>query len=265
TTIKMLTGILHPTVGEARVAGFSPQRERTRVAARIGAVFGQRTQLWWDLPLRDSIELLAAMYDVSPERYRAQMQRLDAVLGIGELLAKPVRKLSLGQRMRADLAAALLHDPAVLFLDEPTIGLDVIAKERVRTFLQELRREAGVTILLTTHDLNDIEQLCERVLVINHGRLVFDGTTRHLRGTAGVPSVLTLEYAAPPAPEAGAPFQVLEREGSRLVIGFDRARQPAGEVIAALSRFGEVRDVHIDEPDLEEIIRRLYAAGARPA
>ncbi len=176
TTIKMLTGILTPSGGRLRVAGIDPSRERTRLAHRIGVVFGQRTTLWWDLPLRDSYRLMHRMYRIPDRRYRENLDRCVELLDLGELLEVPVRQLSLGQRMRGDIAAALLHDPEVLYLDEPTIGLDVVSKAKVRQFLKELNAERGTTILLTTHDLTDIEQLCRRVMVIDHGRLMYDGS-----------------------------------------------------------------------------------------
>ncbi|WP_148668004.1 ATP-binding cassette domain-containing protein, partial [Streptomyces sp. WAC05950] len=175
TTIKMLTGILTPSGGRLRVAGIDPARERVRLAQRIGVVFGQRTTLWWDLPLKDSYGLMRRMYRVPRARFEENLERCVDRLDLAELLDVPVRQLSLGQRMRGDIAAALLHDPDVLYLDEPTIGLDVVSKAKVRGFLRQLNEERGTTVLLTTHDLQDIEQLCERVMVIDHGRLMYDG------------------------------------------------------------------------------------------
>ncbi|GAA3804208.1 hypothetical protein GCM10022226_25020 [Sphaerisporangium flaviroseum] len=184
TTIKMLTGILSPTTGRIRVAGLDPSRRRTALARRIGVVFGQRTMLWWDLPLKDSFTLIRHLYKVDPVRHRNRLAELCDVLDLGGFLDKPVRQLSLGQRMRGDIAAALLHDPAVLVLDEPTIGLDVVSKAAVRGFLRRLNAERGTTVLLTTHDLGDIERLCRRVMLIDHGSLAFDGTVEELRATA---------------------------------------------------------------------------------
>lgn len=181
TTIKMLTGILTPTSGEITCNGFVPYRDRTRYVATIGVVFGQRTQLWWDIAVVESFKLLKEIYGVSDAEYRARMALFDKVLGIEAYLHQPVRKLSLGERMRCDLAASLIHRPPLLFLDEPTIGLDVVAKANVREFLQEINRVEGTTVLLTTHDLSDIETLCRRVIVIDHGRLLFDGQLASLR------------------------------------------------------------------------------------
>jgi ABC-2 type transport system ATP-binding protein len=175
TTIKMLTGILVPTSGLVRVAGVVPYEQRTRNAANIGVVFGQRSQLYWDLPLIESFELLRAIYGIPRERYRANLDHFVALLEMGDFLGTPVRQLSLGQRMRGDFAAAMLHDPKVVFLDEPTIGLDVVAKESIRTFIAEVNRERGTTFILTTHDLADVERLCRRIVLIDDGRLIFDG------------------------------------------------------------------------------------------
>lgn len=184
TTIKMLCGILTPTSGKVRVAGLDPSRRRTTLARRIGVVFGQRTTLWWDLPLLDSFELIRHLYKVERAAFTARLAELTETLDLGEFLRTPVRQLSLGQRMRGDLAAALLHAPDVLVLDEPTIGLDVVSKASIRDFLQRLNAERGTTVLLTTHDLGDIERLCRRVMLIDHGRLQFDGTLDDLMATA---------------------------------------------------------------------------------
>jgi ABC-2 type transport system ATP-binding protein len=184
TTIKMLCGILTPTSGSVRVAGLDPSRRRTTLARRIGVVFGQRTTLWWDLPLRDSFELIRHLYRVDRADFAARLDELTQTLDLGGFLRTPVRQLSLGQRMRGDLAAALLHAPDVLVLDEPTIGLDVVSKASIRDFLLRLNAERGTTVLLTTHDLGDIERLCRRVMLIDHGRLAFDGTLDDLMATA---------------------------------------------------------------------------------
>ncbi|NJP88203.1 ATP-binding cassette domain-containing protein [Nonomuraea sp. FMUSA5-5] len=184
TTIKMLCGILTPTSGTVRVAGLDPSRRRTTLARRIGVVFGQRTTLWWDLPLRDSFELIRHLYRIDRAAFAARLDELTDTLDLGAFLRTPVRQLSLGQRMRGDLAAALLHAPDVLVLDEPTIGLDVVSKASIRDFLLRVNAERGTTVLLTTHDLGDIERLCRRVMLIDHGRLAFDGTLDDLMATA---------------------------------------------------------------------------------
>jgi ABC-2 type transport system ATP-binding protein len=185
TTIKMLIGILVPSAGRVRVDGRDPSRDRSEVARRIGVVFGQRTQLWWDLPLADSFDLLRHVYRVPAADHRARLARLADLLDVGGLLDTPVRQLSLGQRMRGELVAALLHDPPILFLDEPTIGLDLVSKEAVRGFLAELNRERGTTVLLTTHDLVDVERLCDRLLIIDHGHVIEDGTVEAVKSRFG--------------------------------------------------------------------------------
>lgn len=258
TTIKMLAGILHPTSGEVRVDGLSPQRSRKEVVRRLGVVFGQRTQAWWDLPVRDTLELLAAMYGVKPAEYRATLKRFDELLEIGAILDVPVRKLSLGQRMRADLVAAWLHRPPVVFLDEPTIGLDAVAKRRIREFLRQVNRQEGTTILLTTHDMDDIEELCSRVMVINHGRLVYDGDVEGMRRAVGAPSRMRVEFAAPPQGPLVGPWTAAAQAGPAVTVAFDRSRCTAAEVIAALSRYGQIRDIYMEEPDIEQVIERLY-------
>lgn len=261
TTIKMLCGILHPTRGEVTVTGYNPQWQRKEVAKRIGVVFGQRTQLWWDLPVRDSLEILQAMYKVDESDYRKALARYDDLLDLQEFMETPVRKLSLGQRMRADLAAALLHDPQVLFLDEPTIGLDVLAKKKIRQFLQEINRLEKKTILLTTHDMDDIEQLCERIIMINHGRVVLDGTLQQLRGQIGLPSVIVVEYRHPPKKETGMLLKGVEKmesEGNCLHIHFDKSKIAAPQILAEIGRWGEPVDIQMKEPEIEEIIRMMY-------
>jgi len=190
TTIKMLTGILVPSGGQVEVLGLVPSRRRKQVAQRIGVVFGQRTQLWWDLPLRDSFDLLRYIYRIPDARFRHNLDQFAALLELDAFIDTPVRQLSLGQRMRGDLAAALLHDPEVLYLDEPTIGLDVVAKHRVRSFLLDLNQQRGVTVLLTTHDMSDVERLCSRLLIIDHGRLLYDGGLDEMRARLGHDSTL---------------------------------------------------------------------------
>ena len=257
--------------------GKAPHRQRERLAREIGVVFGQRTQLWWDLPTRDSFDILAAMYDLRPSEYKAFLQEFDDLLELGRFLDTPVRRLSLGQRMRAELAASLIHQPKVLFLDEPTIGLDLIAKARIREFLTRVNRERGVTILLTSHDLRDIEELCVRVLVLNSGSLIYDGALRSLRDEAGLPTLLTVEYASMPEGVepgmhvgssddllsdpvgVGGTWEIVaaDRQARTVQVRFDRQKSAAPEVIFAMQRLGEIKDVSLDEPLIEDIIRRL--------
>ncbi|WP_435833884.1 ABC transporter ATP-binding protein [Streptomyces bacillaris] len=266
TTIKMLTGILTPSGGRLRVAGIDPSRERTRLAHRIGVVFGQRTTLWWDLPLRDSYRLMHRMYRIPDRRYRENLDRCVELLDLGELLEVPVRQLSLGQRMRGDIAAALLHDPEVLYLDEPTIGLDVVSKAKVRQFLKELNAERGTTILLTTHDLTDIEQLCRRVMVIDHGRLMYDGSLAGLHevGESERMLVVDLERELPPislAPEGAGPgVRAVKVEGVRQWLAFP-ASASAAPLVARIAAEYPLMDLSVREPDIEAVIARMYEAA----
>ncbi|WP_228447075.1 ABC transporter ATP-binding protein [Streptomyces paludis] len=260
TTIKMLTGILTPSAGRLRVAGIDPSRERTRLAQRIGVVFGQRTTLWWDLPLIDSYRLMHRMYRVPDARFRVNLERCVELLDLGALLDVPVRQLSLGQRMRGDIAAALLHDPEVLYLDEPTIGLDVISKAKVRGFLRDLNAERGTTVLLTTHDLTDIEQLCERVMVIDHGRLLYDGSPSGLHevGESERTLVIDLERELPPIDLPGAEVRTVKVEGPRQWLAFPAAASAAPLVARIAAEFPLV-DLSVREPDIEDVIAKMYA------
>ncbi|MCQ4205406.1 ATP-binding cassette domain-containing protein [Streptomyces coelicoflavus] len=262
TTIKMLTGILTPSGGRLRVAGIDPSRERTRLAHRIGVVFGQRTTLWWDLPLIDSYRLMHRMYRIPDARYRENLDRCVELLQLQDLLDVPVRQLSLGQRMRGDIAAALLHDPEVLYLDEPTIGLDVVSKTKVRGFLRDLNAERGTTVLLTTHDLQDIEQLCSRVMVIDHGRLMYDGPLEglHEAGESERTLVVDLARELPPI-EAPEPARVVRVEGPRQWLAFPASVSAAGLVAAVAARYPLV-DLSVREPDIESVIAKMYAERA---
>jgi ABC-2 type transport system ATP-binding protein len=260
TTLKILTGILVPTSGAVDVAGRVPWLQRAEHVRRIGAVFGQRTSLWWDLPVIESLDLLHHIYRVPEARYRANLRLFDDLLELGPFLDTPVRSLSLGQRMRADLSAALLHDPALLFLDEPTIGLDVVAKERIRTFIRTINRERGTTVILTTHDLGDVEKLCERVMMIDHGRLVFDGALSDLRGRFGEGRVLVVDFESVP-PDLNLPgAELLRREANRvwLRVGGNGSAGSVSQVVPLLFQAGAVLDLSVQEPDIEDVIRRIY-------
>jgi ABC-2 type transport system ATP-binding protein len=261
TTIKMLTGILVPSSGRLAVAGLDPSRQRTELARRIGVVFGQRTTLWWDLPLRDSFELLQKIYRVEPARHRRNLAEYVELLDLGDLLDTPVRQLSLGQRMRGDITAALLHDPEILYLDEPTIGLDVVSKGRLREFLRTLNAERGTTLMLTTHDLPDIEALCDRVIVIDHGTAVFDGPliALHRRGDSQRTLVVDLVDEAPPISVEGA--ETRRVEGPRQWLSFP-AGQSAAPIVSAVAASYDVADLSIQEPDIEDVIREIYAGGS---
>ncbi|MFI9645916.1 ATP-binding cassette domain-containing protein [Streptomyces sp. NPDC052040] len=261
TTVKMLTGILTPSGGRLRVAGIDPSRERVRLARRIGVVFGQRTTLWWDLPLIDSYRLMHRMYRIPDGRYRENLDRLVELLELGDLLDRPVRQLSLGQRMRGDIAAALLHDPEVLYLDEPTIGLDVVSKAKVRAFLRELNAGRGTTVLLTTHDLQDIEQLCSRVMVIDHGRLVYDGSPAALHEAGGGERTLVVDLERELPPIEAPPARVVRVEGPRQWLAFPASRS-AAPLVARIAAEYPLVDLSVREPDIEAVISRMYAGRA---
>jgi viologen exporter family transport system ATP-binding protein len=261
TTVKMLTGILVPSAGRVTVAGLDPSRRRVQLARRMGVVFGQRVQLWWDLPLRDSFELLRHIYRVPYDRWRANLDAFGARLELDPFLDTPVRQLSLGQRMRGELTAAMLHDPEVLFLDEPTIGLDIVAKARVREFLAEMNRERGVTVMLTTHDLADIERLSSRLLIIDHGRVIYDGTIEQLIRRHGGERTLVvdLEEPAPPLEVEGA--RVVRVEGPRQWLRFKRDEITAAKLTASVASQAPLVDLAVEEPDIEEVVRKIYTEG----
>jgi len=262
TTLKMLTGVLEPSGGRARVDGLDPRRDRVRHTARLGAVFGQRTQLWWDLPVIESYTLLRHVYRTPERAFADQLARISERLELGKLLDVPVRKLSLGQRMRCELAAALLHAPPLLFLDEPTIGLDVVAKEAIREFLAAENRERRTTILLTTHDLSDIERLCPRMLLIDHGKVVYDGSVEAVRREVTSERRLSIDFEtdAPDAVPDGVAVE--ERRRARLVLRFDRERIPAPKLIAWLAERAPIADLSLEETPIERIVAELYRRSA---
>ncbi len=258
TTIKMITGILTPSGGSVRVLGLTPAAERSALTRRIGVVFGQRSQLWWDLPLVDSFELLHHVYRTDPARHRENLTAFVERLDLGEFLDTPVRQLSLGQRMRGELTAALLHDPALVVLDEPTIGLDVVSKHAVREFLSEMNTERGTTVLLTTHDLDDVEQLCERMLIIDRGKVLLDGSVADFKAEHGTERTLVVDFEQAIEPVDLRTGTVIKQEGPRQWIRFDRRQITAAEIIADVTAANPVRDLAIEEPDIEDLIRRVY-------
>jgi ABC-2 type transport system ATP-binding protein len=260
TTIKMLTGILLPTSGEIKVNGIVPYRERQKNARQIGVVFGQRTQLWWDLPTIDSFELLRQVYQIPEKNYRKNMETFTEILGLEDFLNTPVRQLSLGQRMRADIAASLLHDPAILFLDEPTIGLDVVAKDKMRKFIREINKERGVTVILTTHDMTDIEKLCKRMILIDKGKIMYDGELAKIKEVFGADRILTIDF------EGDVPFQekgvqLIREEGNRKWLKFNRDEISSAQLLAEIAKKYEIKDLIIQEPEIDYIIRKIYERG----
>lgn len=258
TTIKMLTGILVPTSGSVTVNGYIPHRQRKENAKRIGVVFGQRSHLWFDLPVQESFELLKRIYRIPTSQYNHNVEVFNELLNLGDFFQTPVRQLSLGQRMRADIAAALLHNPDVLFLDEPTIGLDVVAKARIRQFIHRINAERQVTVVLTTHDLDDVEKLCKRVILIDNARLCFDGGLATLRRLLSTERLLTVDYAEI-YPDVDIPnVQIVSREDARVQYRFSPEDISAADLIGAILKKFRIVDISITEPDIEELIKTVY-------
>ena len=260
TTVKALSGILVPDSGRCEVAGRVPWKQRLAHVAKIGVVFGQRTQLWWDLPVIESFELLRDIYRVPPARFARSRDALIALLDLAPLLDVPVRQLSLGQRMRCDLAAALLHAPDILFLDEPTIGLDAVSKLAVREFIQRLNRDDGVTVILTTHDMDDIEALCSRVMVIARGKILSDGTLAELRRRVTRERWLTVDLARADAAIDDPDATVIRRDGGRVCLAFDPEVVAPAERIHRVTSRHAIRDLFVENPPIETVVARLYAA-----
>jgi ABC-2 type transport system ATP-binding protein len=259
TTIKMLTGILHPTAGTATVLGQVPWRDRAPLSRQIGVVFGQRSQLWYHLPPRDTMELLARIYDLDPQDYRKRRDLLVARFGLGEFWSTPVRKLSLGQRMRAEVAASLLHAPKVVFLDEPTIGLDVLARQELRDLICEWNRQEGVTVFLTSHDTGDIERVAQRVVVINHGRIVLDTPVSQLRQQYLSEKILSVKFHTTVLPFPVLPgVRQLEATDYTLKLEINTRLTLIEPVISHVLQTGSVADIAIEDPPLDAVIAHIY-------
>jgi ABC-2 type transport system ATP-binding protein len=266
TTIKMLTGILTPSRGSVRTCDLEPVRQRRQLARQVGVVFGQRSQLWWDLPLVESLRILAAVHRLPAAQWQPRRDELVERLELAGFLSTPVRQLSLGQRMRGEVAAALLHAPRLLVLDEPTVGLDVLSKERLRVFLREELAAHGRTLLLTTHDMDDVERLCGRILVVDQGRLAYDGDLPGLVARVGARRVLVVDLTEPTAPLDDVPDTELvgvEGGGLRQRLAFVPERTTAAQVLAAVGARADVRDLSVTEPDIEDVVRRLYLSAGR--
>ena len=261
TTIKMLTGILVPSSGHVRVAGLVPWKQRKENARNIGVVFGQRSQLYWDLPLVESFELLRAIYGIPADQYRRNLNEFVDILEMDGFMRTPVRQLSLGQRMRGDFAAALLHSPKIVYLDEPTIGLDVVAKQAIREFIARINAERGTTIVLTTHDLADVERLCRRIVLIDRGTLIYDGDIERIKTEYGKFRTLVVRFSEPVTDPELAGAQLVAAQDSTARFRFDRNLQRADLLVRQASERYNVEDVSLEEPDLEAIIRRIYVEG----
>lgn len=272
TTIKMMTGILTPTRGECLVAGIDPNKRRKENAQNIGVVFGQRTQLWWDLPLSESFTVLKEIYNVPDDAYTERLEFLNRVLEMQEFFDRPVRTLSLGQRMRADLGAALLHNPKVLYLDEPTIGLDLIVKDNIRDAIREINERYQTTVVLTTHDIGDIEELCSRIIVIDEGKKIYDGSLTALKETYGTKRRVSMEIRQPEKVRELHLPELLnvrkedcsvsyEKENSTLSVTFDKHKIQVPQLLTAVMSVTEVRDVQIQETELAQIVKEIYSHG----
>lgn len=272
TTIKMMTGILVPSEGECMVNGIDPSKYRKENASNIGVVFGQRTQLWWDLPLSESFTILKEIYSVSDEEYKERMAFLNKVLGLEEFFNKSVRTLSLGQRMRADLGAALLHNPKVLYLDEPTIGLDLVVKDNIRQAIKEINEKYQTTVVLTTHDIGDIEELCNRIIIIDKGKLIYDGSLKHLKDTYGKKRGISfvvkdcrkvsLKALLKKYGLCKEDIQIeIQEDESTVNFTFDKNTVAVSDIIAYVMDVTEVKDMNIRETDLGEIVKEIYHNG----
>ncbi|MCX7923001.1 MAG: ATP-binding cassette domain-containing protein [Clostridia bacterium] len=265
TTIKMMTGLLVPTSGKCTIDGLIPYKDRKKHTMNIGVVFGQRTQLWWDLPVSESFGVLQKIYAVPEKRYRENLEYLKFVLGLDEFYMVPVRNLSLGQKMRADLAASLLHDPKVVFLDEPTIGLDVLVKDRIRKAIKDINREKDTTVVLTTHDLNDIEEICNRIIVIDKGRKIYDGTIKDLKGRFGSYRSVKFDVRGDNKVDLNSMLNIenkdlsVKSEQGEIHVKFHRDKVQVSDIISAVVNNIEVRDISIQEPEMEDIIKEIYS------
>lgn len=267
TTIKMLTGILQPTSGVISVNGIDPQKERIKNTKNIGVVFGQRTQLWWDIPVEESFLLLKSIYEIPDEVYNENLKMFDEIFGLSEFIGRAARRLSLGQRMRADLAASLLHNPSTIFLDEPTIGLDIGTKEAMRELVRRINRERGVTIILTSHDLKDVENICNRIIVIDQGKVVCDKGIEQLSEEYPMDRGLKLTLSAPMSVISD---QLMQMEGISYIamedsytmdIDFDPAQHTAFELVQKVDQYARISDFQLTEPDIERVIEKIYRSG----
>lgn len=258
TTVKMLCGILVPTFGEVRINGLNPSKNRKKVARNMGVVFGQKTQLIWDLPVIESFSLLKDVYDMPTEKYRKNLAMLSGLLNIDEFINRPVRQLSLGQRMRADICASLLHEPEIIYFDEPTIGLDVIAKENIRDFVRTLNKETGSTLLFTTHDMDDIEKTCQRIIIIDQGKIIYDGSLTNLKKTFTPEKVITVQFDHPVGNIAISDVEVADGPENKKLFTLGDDPQKIRQVVNFLFENYGVKDILISEVAIEDLIRKIY-------
>lgn len=262
TTVKMLTGILTPTDGKISVLGMTPSKQRKKIASRIGVVFGQRTQLWWDLPVADTFDLLKSIYRISDKDFKKNMDMFNQLLGLDEFISQPVRQLSLGQRMRADIAASLVHDPDIILFDEPTIGLDVVAKEKIREFIKVVNKEKNSTMLFTTHDMMDIEKTCKRMIIIDHGTIIYDGTVDQIKERYGKKRTIVVAFAQDNKnivlPNG---VEIVEEDNNKKHMQFNRDEVQVSDVISYFTSNYNILDLTVKEPEIESIIREIYEGG----
>lgn len=263
TTVKMLTGILVPTSGTISIGGLSPHKDRKKNAMRLGVVFGQRSQLWWDLPVIDTFELLKYIYKIPEKTYKNNLSLFNELLEINQFMTQPVRQLSLGQKMRADIAAAMLHDPEIIFFDEPTIGLDVIAKEKVREFIRFINKEKGTTMLFTTHDMQDIEKTCQRMIIIDQGTTIYDGTVDHIKDSFGTSRTLVVEFSETIENIDIKGVEVVEEKERKKWLRFQKDEVQISNLIYELTQKYGIVDLTVQEPEIEGIIREIYQGGIK--
>ncbi len=264
TTIKMMTGILVPTLGEVRVLGKVPHQHRKTIAAQIGVLFGQRSQLWWDLPVEDTFKLLKKIYKIPDKVYEENVKTYGSLLGVEEFIKQPVRQLSLGQRMRADLCASLLHDPKILFLDEPTIGLDVVVKKQIREMIRDINKQKGVTVILTTHDMKDIEEICERIIMIDKGKIIIDRPTDEVKHTFRGNNIIEVVFDHAPTVFTIDDAETVKWEADHATITYDPTKTTSAVIITEIMAQHKIADITIKEPEIDDIIRNLYQSSDKP-
>ncbi len=262
TTIKMLTGLLTPTSGEVVVDNLVPNKNRIENNKKIGAVFGQKTQLWWDLPVIESFRLIKKMYKIPDGEYRKNLKKFSEILELDDLLEKQVKNLSLGQKMRCEIAATFLHNPKIVYLDEPTIGLDVLVKERIRAFIKEINKEKNTTVILTTHDLKDIEDVCDRIILLDKGQIIYDGEKEKFKETYGkqvIAQIIVKNKTSLITTETiNDEFEVVEESDEQVKIRFNHDKYTIMDIVNRISNYCEITDMHIEEQGLEEILKEIY-------
>ena len=261
TTIKLLTGVLFPTAGSIKVNGITPYKNRKENAYQVGVVYGQRSQLWWDLPLIDSFEILEAMYKIPESQYKDNLEFLIDLMQMQDFLNQPVRKLSLGQRMRGDIVASLLHDPPILYLDEPTIGMDVVSKNKMLQFIKDLNHQKGTTVILTTHNLSDVEKICPRIIIIDKGKIILDDSQAEILNRFGKQRLLIVEFENEVKDINLSKGKIVKKEENKLWIQFNRDHISSYDLITSLRKHRSVKEISIQEENIESIVTKIYERG----